>query len=100
MGDFNSICSSGEQVGWDGSIPNAGNLGYIEFSNFIFEMDLLDIPLIGRSFTWYRPFGVAVSLLERILILGSWWELRGTTSQWALPRDMSYHFHIILRCYN
>lgn len=49
--DINFICSTGERIGEDGFDPYTGNPDYIMFNNFISEMDLIDLPLLDRSFT-------------------------------------------------
>lgn len=51
MGDFNSICSSDERIGGNYCVPNSINPYCIEFNNFIYNMDLLDLPFLGRRFT-------------------------------------------------
>lgn len=56
---------------------NVGNIDCLEFSNFIYEMVLLDLSLLGRSFTWYQPFDWAKSRMDMTLILNGWWELCG-----------------------
>ncbi|KAL8478158.1 hypothetical protein ACS0TY_030156 [Phlomoides rotata] len=42
------------------------------FNNFIRGSDLLEMPLIGRSYTWYRPNGACKSKLDRLLVNASW----------------------------
>lgn len=46
-GDFNIICYSSERSG-DTHFSSA----ILEFSEFIFEQGLMDIPLVGENFTW------------------------------------------------
>jgi len=38
------------------------------FNNFIETIELLDVPLIGRKYTWYKDNGMANSRIDRILI--------------------------------
>lgn len=59
----------------DGYVHNVIYIDFLEFSYFIAEMDLLDLPLFRRSFTWYQPFGGVASRLDMILISDGWWEL-------------------------
>lgn len=42
------------------------------FGEFISEVGLIDLPLIGRKFTWYKLDGSAMSRLDRFLISESW----------------------------
>lgn len=57
------------------SIDNVGGSqrDIVDFAAFISRMDLLDLPLLGRLFTWYRPYGIAMSRLDHILISEGWW---------------------------
>lgn len=32
----------------------------------------MDIPLVGKSFTWYRPNGKAKSKIVRIMVSREW----------------------------
>lgn len=36
-----------------------------DFNQFILDMELDDIPLVGRNFTWYRPNGKDKSRIDR-----------------------------------
>ncbi|KAL8541408.1 hypothetical protein ACS0TY_002609 [Phlomoides rotata] len=67
--DFNAIKEKGERVGraatWDEN-------DMIHFNNFIRGSDLLEISLIGRSYTWYRPNSACKSKLNRLLVNASW----------------------------
>ncbi|KAL8463817.1 hypothetical protein ACS0TY_033675 [Phlomoides rotata] len=42
------------------------------FNNFIEGYDLVEIPLVGRKFTWYRPDGMCKSKLDRLLENSNW----------------------------
>lgn len=37
-----------------------------QFNEFLEEMELLDLPMIGRRFTWHQANGTARSRLDRI----------------------------------
>lgn len=65
--DFKSVCSSAEQIGGDRFVLNVINANFINFSSFIFDMDILDLPILGRRFTLYQLYGAA-SYLDRIHI--------------------------------
>ncbi|MCH91714.1 RNA-directed DNA polymerase (Reverse transcriptase), partial [Trifolium medium] len=43
------------------------NLDIREFGNFATLMGLIDLPLLGRRFTWFKPNGSAASCLVRFL---------------------------------
>lgn len=52
-----------------------------DFNQFIDDMHLIDLPLLGRKFTWVRSNGYALSRLDRFLVSESWLESWGGTSQ-------------------
>lgn len=66
-----------------------------DFNLFIEGMNLIDLPLRGRKFTWVRPNG-SQSRLDRFLVSEGWLEAWGEVSQWALNRDIFDHYPIIL----
>lgn len=80
----------------------AGTIGHgsteiEEFNLFIESMELFDIPLLGRKFTWFRPNGLSMSRLDRFLISHDWavnWQL---CTQSVLLRDVSDHCPLLLR---
>lgn len=44
LGEFKHVCYSSEIMGENGFAYNVSNIECIEFSNFIYEMSLLDLP--------------------------------------------------------
>nr|KYP39937.1 hypothetical protein KK1_038745 [Cajanus cajan] len=42
------------------------------FNNFISKMELEDLPLIGRGFTWYKPNGTTKSSIDRFMVSRDW----------------------------
>ncbi|WJX17552.1 hypothetical protein P8452_07455 [Trifolium repens] len=69
----------------------------VEFGSFLEDLELVDLNLLGRRFTWYQPNGRAMSRLDRILISDEWANRWGNCSLWALPRDVSDHCPLILK---
>lgn len=53
LGNFNSTCSSSERIGGESSEHRVGDTLFVEFNNFISHMELLDLPILGWSFTWF-----------------------------------------------
>jgi len=39
-----------------------------DFNDFIENTELLDIPMVGRKFTWYKPNGTVKSRIDRIIV--------------------------------
>jgi hypothetical protein len=67
------------------------------FNNFISGMELLELPLYGRTYTWTHPNGVTMSKLDRVLLSEGWVDSWPNPVVWALPRDVSDHCPIVLR---
>lgn len=49
-----------------------GGIEMKEFNNFIEDMEVDDLPLVGLKYTWFRSNGVAKDRLDRCLISSSW----------------------------
>ncbi|MCI35740.1 hypothetical protein A2U01_0056961, partial [Trifolium medium] len=81
--DFNSVLTTSERKGVSGESLRVVNNEIREFNDFVGEMGLLDLPLLGRRYTWFQPNGGAMSRLDRFLISDGWWDLWGEPSQWA-----------------
>lgn len=75
MDDFNYVCSFFERFGGDSPGLKIEESLCVEFSNFISHMEFWDLPLLGRSFTWFQPKRRISSRLDRILISDGWWDL-------------------------
>jgi len=65
-------------------------------------MELSDIPMIGRNFTWFSINGNAISKIERVMISSKWLERWPKSKQYIVDRTVSDHYAIILKhkdCY-
>jgi len=71
-GDFNAIRRRSERVGsrvmYDLSSEING------FNSFIDANFLLDVPLVGKKFTWFNSNGMAKSRLDKVLVTEEWME--------------------------
>ncbi|KAK7281208.1 hypothetical protein RIF29_08984 [Crotalaria pallida] len=94
MGDFNTIRDRAERRG---SVLSVDTRGMRLFNSWIDEMELVDLPLIGRRFTYYQAGGVAMSRIDRIMVSNEWLSYWPSTSQWAIPREFSDHCPILLK---
>jgi len=63
-GDFNSVRSVDERKG-RGTVFRQVDADV--FNIFIDECLLIDLPICGRLFTWYRGDGISMSRLDRFL---------------------------------
>lgn len=69
VGDFNSVRCSSERRGSSDAVCRKE---IEDFDGFIEEAKLIDLPLHGRRFTWYKPNGQCKSRLDRMLINEEW----------------------------
>lgn len=67
------------------------------FSDFIVDNELIDLPLVGRKFTWTNNQAMAaMSRIDRFLFSKEWEVHFSGVSQVALPRVISDHCPIKL----
>ncbi|PNX64282.1 cysteine-rich receptor-like protein kinase, partial [Trifolium pratense] len=68
-GDFNAVRSVDElRSAIDGYRPS----DHIPFNRFIDDNSLIDLPLCGRKFTWFKGDGRSMSRLDIFLLPGEW----------------------------
>ncbi|GKV29665.1 hypothetical protein SLEP1_g38570 [Rubroshorea leprosula] len=67
------------------------------FEVFIVETGLIDLPMIGRRFTWYQPNERTMSHLDRFLINEEWLVTWEGLKQWGLKRSISDHCPMLLK---
>lgn len=67
------------------------------FNQFLMEVHLEDVNPLGQKFTWYRSNGVAMSMIDRVLITEECLNVWGVCTLWALPRDVSDHYSLVLK---
>jgi hypothetical protein len=78
LGDFNSVASGDERCGVNPVVANSMEIR--EFVEFMEGMDLVDVPILGRRFTWFHPSGRAMSRIDRVLVSEDWLSLWGVSS--------------------
>lgn len=71
LGYFNSVCASIERVRGVRFSSIATNLDCFVFNNFISQMELIGLTLLGRKFTWFLSNVAALITLDRILVSDS-----------------------------
>lgn len=93
-GDFNVTRYPSERT----NCPRI-NGAMTDFSTCIEEMELIDPPLFGGSFTWRRGEGHRrASRIDRFLHCAQWGESFTHIKQTVLPKLASYHNPIALTC--
>ncbi|GKU89877.1 hypothetical protein SLEP1_g3954 [Rubroshorea leprosula] len=83
MGDFNTTKNSQERIG-----RTRVSRSMWDFANFIHESGLVDIPLIGRKYTWYHSSSNSMSRLDRFLMTEEWLTNWSETRQWDTWRTV------------
>jgi hypothetical protein len=71
-------------------------LDHIPFGRFIDDTLLIDLPLSGRKFTWYKGDGLTMSRLDRFLLSEEWCLSWSNCTQAAQLRGISDHCPLIL----
>ncbi|GKV05619.1 hypothetical protein SLEP1_g17606 [Rubroshorea leprosula] len=92
MGDFNAVRKVGERGG-----SREISTEMREFDGFIRDVGLVDLPLIGRKFTWVQASGHHMSRIDRFLLSEGWLNKWGDAKQWGLNRTVSDHCPILLK---
>ncbi|KAK2440720.1 hypothetical protein QL285_012099 [Trifolium repens] len=92
-GDFNAVRSTDERRSTSsGQRPS----DYLAFNRFVEDNLLIDLPLCGRKFTWYRGDGLAMSRLNRFLLSEEWCLSWPNCMQSAQLRGLSDHCALVL----
>ena len=95
IGDFNCIRHPTERMGCNRSSSDTSIID--EFNEWIAELEVDDIPCIGKSFTWVRPNGTCKSKLDRVLVTDGWLDKWPDSFQCNLERNYSDHCPIIMK---
>jgi hypothetical protein len=100
MGDFNAVLNQEERKGMNLLNHSATRLERLEFGEFVRNMELVDLPVLGRNFTWFHPNGITMSRIDRLMVSEDWLVLWRNLSLWVLPRTVSDHCAILMRLNN
>jgi exonuclease III len=92
-GDFNSVCGREERKG-RGVVFRQADADY--FNKFIVDGLLIDLPITGCLFTWFKGDGVSMSRLDRFLISNKWCQKWPNCIQLALQKGLSDHVPLML----
>jgi hypothetical protein len=92
-GDFNAVRCREERC----SVTSAGGvMDFESFNQFIEGNVLIDLPLCGRMFTWYKGDGKFMSHLDRFLLSEDWCLVWPNCLQIAQLRGLSDHCPLLL----
>jgi len=95
-GDFNAVRCESERKGV--SERGSQKKEIIGFNNFIESNFLVELPLVGKKYTWYRANGTTKSRLDRVLVSEEWLRKWPMAKQYILPREVSDHCTIVVKC--
>ncbi|GAU27464.1 hypothetical protein TSUD_161500 [Trifolium subterraneum] len=60
----------------------------MEFSHFVDLMEVVDIPVSGKQFTWFSNDGTAMSRLDRFLVSEGFIDKGRISGQWIGDCDV------------
>ncbi|XP_058733926.1 uncharacterized protein LOC131605606 [Vicia villosa] len=87
-GDFNAVKKRNERVGRS---YGRSNVEWRDFSKFIEESGLVDVPCKGKKFSWFSGDGKSKCRLDRFLVEESLVSSMGVVGQMIGSRDISDH---------
>ena len=58
---------------------------------------MVDIPLVGRKFTWFKPNGLVKSRIDRVSVSKEWLDFLPNIQQFVLSRSISDDCGVILK---
>ncbi|GAU31392.1 hypothetical protein TSUD_19380 [Trifolium subterraneum] len=92
-GDFNAGKHVDERRSSRGE---SRSLDHIPFNRFIDDNNLIDLPLSGRKFTWFKGDGLSMSCLDRFLLSEEWCLAWPNCTHTARLRGLSDHCSLVL----
>lgn len=95
VGDFNNIRTPSERSGI--CQRGSGESNTSEFNDWIEELEVVEVPWVGKKFTWFRPNRAARNKLDRFLVSPEWLDKWPGSTQHTLDRNFSDHCPILLR---
>jgi len=68
------------------------------FNDFIERNMLMELPVVGKKYTWFKANGTAKSRLDRVLVFDEWLQKWPIGKQYIQPREVSDHCAIVVKC--
>jgi len=98
-GDFNAIRSRRERKGASSrSDTSSGYSSEIDgFNRFIESNLLLDLPIVGKKYTWFKANGSAKSRLDRSLVSEEWLNIWPMCKQYVQWREVFDHCALVVK---
>jgi len=57
----------------------------------------VELPIVGKKFTWYKSDGSAKSRLDRFLVSLEWLQMWPMSKQYVQPREVSDHCAVVAK---
>lgn len=90
-GDYDEVRSIAERKGC-----SRRDKGMHDFNNFVEQLELVDLPMLGRNFTWCNSIdGGRWSKIDKFLMDPVWLE-KFRFKLWGLPRNIFDHCPLLL----
>jgi len=70
LGDFNAVRSRSKRKGIRVGVDHSSEI--VGFNNFIDANLLLDLPIVGKNYTWFKSNGSTKSIIDRVLVFEEW----------------------------
>jgi hypothetical protein len=64
LGDFNVVRDRNERIGIWVNLDRGRSSEMTPFDDFLNNLELVDMPLIGKRFMWFHPNGISLSRLS------------------------------------
>ena len=69
----------------------------IGLNSFIDSIFLLELPLVDKKFTWFKPDGTTMSRIDRVFVNEEWLQLWPMSKQYVLRREVSDHCAMVVK---
>jgi len=97
-GDFNAVRNKSERKSINSTVGCSREI--CGFNNFIETNLLLDLPLVGKKYTWFKANGSTKNRLDRILVTEEWLQIWPRNKQYIQRREVSDHCAIVVKSVN
>ena len=94
-GDFNDVRNQDERKGT--STRGSQRNKILGFNSFIDRNFLVEIPIVGKKYTWFKANGSTKSRLDRVLVSEEWLQKLPMCKQYVQPRVVSDHCVIVVK---
>ncbi|XP_068477274.1 uncharacterized protein [Phaseolus vulgaris] len=95
IGDFNSVRRQDERRSLFSASDYSREIR--GFNDFIEKWEFVDVPMVGRKFTWYKPNGSVKSRIDRVLVSREWLDVWPECKQFILSRTVSDHCALVFK---